>query len=73
MTEITHKALVRRLAKWLKYTKRMTVVMSELSTRNSETPDVMGWIGNAHSILIECKASRQDFLADKNKWFRKYE
>jgi hypothetical protein len=69
----THKALVTRLAKWLKYTKRMTVVMAELHTKNSETPDVMGWIGNANSILIECKASRQDFLADKNKFFRRHE
>ena len=67
----THKALVRRMASWLKFTKQNTVVISELSTRNSETPDVIGWIGGAASILIECKVSRADFLADGKKWFRR--
>jgi len=71
-TEWTHKKLVRRMAQWLKYTKRMTVVISELATRNSETPDVIGWVGGAESILIECKVSRADFLADGKKWFRRY-
>jgi hypothetical protein len=36
-----------------------------------ETPDAIGWQSN-HSILIECKTSRSDFLADKNKFFRRY-
>jgi hypothetical protein len=58
------------MALWLKGTKRMTVVISELSTRNSETPDVIGWVGGAESILIECKVNRADFLADGKKWFR---
>ena len=71
-TEWTHKKLVRRMAQWLKYTKRMTVVISELATRNSETPDVIGWVGGAESILIECKVSRADFLADGKKRFRRY-
>lgn len=69
----THKALVRRMASWLKFTKANTVVMAELSTRNSETPDVIGWVGGASSILIECKVSRADFRADGGKWFRRYE
>jgi len=73
MSEWTHKKLVRRMATWLKNTKRMTVVMSELATRNSETPDVIGWISGAASTLIECKVSRADFLADKKKLFRRYE
>lgn len=72
MVEWTHKQLVRRMAQWLKGTKRMTVVMSELTTRNSETPDVIGWIGGASSILIECKVSRADFLADGKKFFRRW-
>lgn len=70
---MTHKYLVRRMSRWLKVTKRMTVVMTELSTANRETPDVIGWHGNAGSILVECKASRADFLADKKKIFRHYE
>ncbi len=73
MLDWTHKQLVRRIAQWLKGTKRMTVVMSELTTRNGETPDVIGWIGGASSILIECKVSRADFLADGKKWFRRNE
>jgi len=72
VVEWTHKQLVRRMAQWLKGTKRMTVVMSELATRNSETPDVIGWIGGAASILIECKVSRADFLADGKKFFRRW-
>ena len=68
----THKELVKHMAKWLKYTKRMTVVMTELSTRNTETPDVIGWIGGAQSLLIECKASRADFYSDRMKNFRRY-
>lgn len=34
-----------------------------------ECPDVIGW-RDGHSILIECKTSRSDFLADKKKGFR---
>ena len=76
MTQWTHKALVRRMAAWLKGTKRMTVVMAELATRNSETPDVIGWSNTpavALSTLIECKVSRADFLADGKKRFRRFE
>jgi hypothetical protein len=70
-TTMTHKQLVRRMAQWLKGTKRATVVMAELSTANSETPDVIGWMGGAHSTMIECKVSRADFWGDRNKWFRR--
>ena len=69
----THKRLVRRMADWLKHTKHMTVVIADLSTRNTETPDVIGWIGGAASVLIECKVSRADFLGDKKKSFRRHE
>lgn len=69
----THKKLVRRMSDWLKNTKRMTVVMTELTTRNSETPDVIAWKGGASSTLIEVKVSRSDFLADKKKRFRIFE
>lgn len=72
MSEWTHKKLVRRMALWLKNTKKMTVVISELTTRNSETPDVIGFVGNASSVLIECKLTRADFLADRKKWFRQH-
>ena len=68
MPELTHKALVRRISNWLKYTKQMTVVMAELHTGAGETPDVIAWKGAASSILIECKTSRADFFADSKKW-----
>jgi len=61
------------MAAWLKGSKKMTVVCSELATRNSERPDVIGWIGGAASILIECKVSRGDFFSDGKKWFRRDE
>jgi hypothetical protein len=69
--EWTHKKLVNRMANWLKNSKRYTVVFSELTTRNNETPDVIGWVGNAFSTLIECKVSVSDFRADKKKVFRR--
>jgi len=72
MSDWTHKKLVRRMAAWLKGSQRMTVVCAELTTRNSETPDVIGWVGGAASVLIECKVSRADFLADAKKHFRRY-
>ena len=39
-------------------------------TSNSEQPDAMGFRSNV-SCLIEAKVSRADFLADKEKKFRK--
>lgn len=69
---MTHKQLVQRMALWLKNTKQMTVVITELQTRTKETPDVIGWVGEAHSILIEVKVSREDFHRDRDKIFRRY-
>lgn len=39
-------------------------------TTTGEQPDAMGFRSGA-SILIECKTSRSDFLADRKKKFRK--
>jgi len=50
-----------------------SVVMAELATQNQETPDVLGFYGPGCSVLIECKVSRSDFLADKKKSFRQLE
>lgn len=68
----SHKTLCRIAAKWLrtKCPKRCPVVLSELVAQGSiETPDAIGFTSD-YSILIECKTSRSDFLADKNKFFR---
>jgi hypothetical protein len=69
---MTHKAAVRRMAEWLRLCKGYSVVISELSSRNMETPDVLAFKDGHHSMLIECKVSRADFLSDKTKAFRAY-
>jgi hypothetical protein len=33
-------------------------------------PDAIGWKKACHSVLIECKVSRADFLADRDKPWR---
>jgi hypothetical protein len=33
-------------------------------------PDAIGWKRACHSVLVECKVSRSDFLADRTKPFR---
>ena len=66
---MTHHELVERGARWLRNTKRCRVVLMEIVTSVSETPDVIGWKG-ALTTLVECKTSRSDFLRDKHKSFR---
>ncbi|TBW57497.1 hypothetical protein EZI54_06955 [Marinobacter halodurans] len=63
--------MVARAAKWLKGSCGCSVVLTELKafTDSGECPDAVGWRSN-YSVLIECKASRRDFLADKKKHFR---
>lgn len=73
MKEWTHKGLVRHLSNWLKNSRRATIVVSELQTRLSETPDILAWSHGGHSTLIECKTSKADFVADKTKRFRMME
>ena len=72
---MTHNQLVRRVAAYLRWSRfRCSVVTTELSTtHNTETPDVIGWHCGGASVLVECKTSRADFLADKAKVFRKVE
>jgi hypothetical protein len=70
MTLMSHDVLVQAARNWLLNTKRLRVIAAELSTVASETPDAIGF-GNETSCLIECKVSRADFAADKNKACRK--
>ena len=65
---MNHADLVRAAAAWAK--KRYPVVITEVSSSGRETPDVLAF-GNRFSTLIECKASRSDFLADQQKYFRR--
>lgn len=65
-----HKELVAVAAAQLKRW-RCLPICTEMVTNNiyGEIPDAIGWTSRA-SILIECKASRSDFLADLKKVFR---
>lgn len=67
----THHDLVTRAAKWLRNTRKLPVVLSEIGTDGTECPDVIGWTNwPGESWVIECKASRPDFLVDRKKTFR---
>lgn len=67
---LSHNAIVRRIGHWLRHSKGCNIVLLELKTANHEIPDALGFHGSGESILVECKASRSDFLADKQKIFR---
>lgn len=84
---MTHAELVERGERWLRNSAvihdphhyppeklrgiRCGVVLCE-PVCGSEIPDCIGWIfGGQYSMLIECKASRADFMRDKNKWTRR--
>ncbi len=49
---------------------RCGVILSEQSCASGEMPDAIGWKRACHSVLVECKISRADFLADREKPFR---
>lgn len=49
---------------------RCGVVLSEQACVSGEMPDAIGWKKACHSVLVECKVSRADFLADREKPFR---
>lgn len=68
---MTHAELVLAAGRWLRGSAGCSVVLEELcaATSNGENPDAIGWRCQ-QTILIECKASRSDFLADRKKSFR---
>ena len=68
---MTHGELVLRAERWLYNIVGCGVVFRELCCAESEQPDAIGWKWG-ESFLVECKASRSDFLADKKKIFRRY-
>lgn len=68
---MTHAQLVRLAEQWLRRRYRCGIVLSEQSCASGETPDVIAWKGKCRSVLVECKVSRADFLADRDKPFRK--
>ena len=67
-----HDHLVSRAARWLAGSCGCSTTLTELRafTGSGECPDAIGW-RSEYSILVECKTSRSDFLADRKKPFRK--
>ena len=62
-----HAHLVALAADWLRYRYGCGIVLSEQYCATGEVPDVIGWKASCQSVLIECKVSRADFLADAHK------
>lgn len=65
-----HSDLVEKAVWWLRSRYRCGVVLSEQICANGEAPDAIGWKGKCRSVLVECKLTRADFLADRGKPFR---
>lgn len=66
---LEHKKLVKIAQEWL-MSQGCHLVLSEENSGTSEVPDAIGWQSTTRSplsILVECKASRGDFLSDKRK------
>jgi len=67
---MTHEKLVTKAVAWLR-SYGCGVVLSEQSCASGETPDAIGWKRGCHSVIVECKITRSDFLADQEKPFRR--
>lgn len=67
---MTHAQMVERAVRWLR-SYRCGVVLSEQACASGEMPDAIGWKRACHSVMVECKISRADFLADREKPFRR--
>lgn len=63
-----HTQLIELSAKWLAV--KHAVVITDMSHGLGETADAIGWTCG-FSTLVECKASRADFLGDKHKPWRR--
>jgi hypothetical protein len=66
---MNHAQLVDRAVRWLR-SYRCGLVLSEQACVSGEMPDAIGWKQACHSVLVECKVTRADFLADRAKPFR---
>jgi hypothetical protein len=66
---MTHAQLVKTAVQWLR-SYRCGIILSEQSCASGEMPDAIGWKRACHSVLVECKISRADFLVDREKPFR---
>lgn len=68
---MTHNDLVKIAEQWIRKQRGFHVVLRDVQTwATREQPDVIAWKNSGASTLLECKASRSDFLADAKKGFR---
>lgn len=67
---MTHAQLVEKAVRWLR-SYHCGVVLSEQACVSGEMPDAIGWKQACHSVLVESKVTRADFLADREKPFRR--
>ena len=67
---MSHEKLVAKAVAWMR-SYRCGVVLSEQNCASGETPDAIGWKRGCHSVIVECKTSRADFLIDLEKPFRR--
>lgn len=71
---MTHAELVNIAESWLLHIVGCSFAFTELGCYGTrEIADAIGFrVSYEYSILIECKASRADFLSDKKKSFRQH-
>lgn len=78
-THAQHKRLVSLGAKWLLkhspsksdfHCLRSGIVVTEITSYASESPDVLGFANDDKTVLLEAKISRADFKKDSKKFFR---
>ena len=71
MKRFTHDELVDYGQRWLKINRRCGVVISEARhKRVPEIPDIIGWMKDGRSCMVECKVTRADFVSDQFKEHR---
>ena len=72
---MTHSELVARAVRWLKGSMQCSVVLAEVQGIGREIPDAIGWsYGGRASILVECKTSKSDLVADiRHKYWHRPE
>src|ERR1700690_3489990 len=66
---MTHAQLVEKGVRWLR-SYRGGEVRAEQACPSGERPHAIGWERACHSVLVGCKVTRSDFLADRAKPFR---
>ncbi len=59
-----HAALVYHGARWLRHYGCRLVIPEARARENAAHPDVIGWLPNSESIVIEAKSNRVDFRDD---------